>query len=797
MNLLDTVAPTLPTRSLAAAYVDPLRSCHLTRRAAMEASMAWAYEGQDVEPHSTAVENVQIAKVGDRVQHDVFDMCTILPGGLKDGKLSVRLDEDGSERELTAGHFQLVMELDTPSAHSAEQSTTGDDANGTNGKSSGTGSVASMGAAVDGSEPTSAAGGADNDGNAVTDERSANVGNAATAAGNESGMETVNDGTCDTGTADNSTGKQGGHENGSNTDDQALLEAVLAKMEAQVDEFGLYDEGADLVFHKRLVMIDTKGVTSKNGVYIQLGQAVRDRGCGHFFVVTRIYKPLLGYLAEPNGIIEDSEGEAHTSALAKGARMLGQNSRFFSGDRDALIVVMHNPGKIFGGFVWTQANALNLSKMLVTDPPLSDVIDALGADYKAAAETALEEWTAMYHKQLDNSYPGGGTALIDSALKGASNILGILKRKHPKPYLVAKEAAEAKEALEALEEEKAAAKAVKAAATRAAAAAKAAKTKAAKAVKAAKAKEQLEQSKRSAGNDFAQPRRKVKICDDDTDDDDAAADDDGDDDGADNDYVEVVEITEPEAKRQARRQPTCPSVAQPTQQRRAKPAKQQPQQPQQAREAEMPVPPGGAGQFANSWGVHVEQRPPRAGLPGAFDSAEQLRRGSQQLEQPRRDEEHGHHGMGEAYMYANAYGGNEKIFAARPLVHQQHGARDMYQEFQAENIPPEYQQQVPPRQQAAGAQRPPQAYPGVPFGAHAGPTVWAQGHAPMQGHYYHPMMAHQAVAPLRETPQHIPMAAFEARAAWEAQQKADALHMHARFMYFRHKYPGMMRDPDE
>eukprot|EP00965_Chrysotila_dentata_P008525 277334-Pleurochrysis_carterae.AAC.1 len=63
---------------------------------------------------------------------------------------------------------------------------------------------------------------------------------------------------------------------------------------------------------------------------------------------------------------------------------------------------MHNPGKSFGGTVWTHANALNLSKVLDTDPPLSDAIDALGADYKAAAEAVIAEWPATYHKQLDD-----------------------------------------------------------------------------------------------------------------------------------------------------------------------------------------------------------------------------------------------------------------------------------------------------------------------------------------------------------------------------------------------------------
>eukprot|EP00965_Chrysotila_dentata_P058846 1952777-Pleurochrysis_carterae.AAC.1 len=53
-------------------------------------------------------------------------------------------------------------------------------------------------------------------------------------------------------------------------------------------------------------------------------------------------------IAESYGIREDSKGEVHTSLLAKGARMLGQNSDLFSEARDTTVVVLHNPNKLFG-----------------------------------------------------------------------------------------------------------------------------------------------------------------------------------------------------------------------------------------------------------------------------------------------------------------------------------------------------------------------------------------------------------------------------------------------------------------
>eukprot|EP00965_Chrysotila_dentata_P053743 1782887-Pleurochrysis_carterae.AAC.1 len=63
-------------------------------------------------------DNLQLAKIGDRAQHDVLDMCTILPDGIENGKMHVRLDEDGSERQLTVGQFRHVIEADAPPTRS-------------------------------------------------------------------------------------------------------------------------------------------------------------------------------------------------------------------------------------------------------------------------------------------------------------------------------------------------------------------------------------------------------------------------------------------------------------------------------------------------------------------------------------------------------------------------------------------------------------------------------------------------------------------------------------------------------
>lgn len=63
--------------------------------------------------------------------------------------------------------------------------------------------------------------------------------------------------------------------------------------------------------------------------------------------------------------------------------------------------------------------------------------------------------------------------------------------------------------------------------------------------------------------------------------------------------------------------------------------------------------------------------------------------------------------------------------------------------------------------------------------------------------YVNTVNRREHLPPAQTQPVHIPMAAFAARAAWEAQQKADALQTHAKFLYYRHKFPQLMQDPDE
>eukprot|EP00965_Chrysotila_dentata_P255645 6212297-Pleurochrysis_carterae.AAC.1 len=271
--------------------------------------LAWNYKGKEMNVDDPE-DNLQIAKIGERVLHDVFDICTILPAGIKDGKLHVKLDEDGSERQLTVGQFRTVVETDVTPARNCGPSNVG----GANAAANGT-DTSNMGNVLP--QP--------GEGSTGTGDAAGNVepaGDNATGSSGRFNVECsdasaeVGGGYGQGGTNGSAAGTQPQPDNDGGTNDDGaqntqLLQAVLAKMEAQVDEFGLFEEGADLVFHKRLVrllhasrihwvvrhfhvLIDTKGIASKDGSNIQVGKALRDRGCGQFFVVLRVYKPLLG-----------------------------------------------------------------------------------------------------------------------------------------------------------------------------------------------------------------------------------------------------------------------------------------------------------------------------------------------------------------------------------------------------------------------------------------------------------------------------------------------------------------------
>eukprot|EP00965_Chrysotila_dentata_P189355 6173276-Pleurochrysis_carterae.AAC.1 len=235
--------------------------------------LTWEYKGEetnDEEPEG----NLQIAAIGDRVLHDVFDMCTILPAGLKDGKLHVKLDEDNSERQLTVGHFKTVIEADLLPAKKSVPSSDADCASvGANGN----GDTGAVNPVPQPAEPDG------NTGNgAAIKEPGANNEAGDNNGGGQGGGRNGQAGT--QGSGDGTQPHQPSNDGGSGDDNNAaentqLLQAVLAKMETQVDEFGLFEEGADLIFHKRLVMMDVKGIASKDGSSIKVGKAVRDRGC--------------------------------------------------------------------------------------------------------------------------------------------------------------------------------------------------------------------------------------------------------------------------------------------------------------------------------------------------------------------------------------------------------------------------------------------------------------------------------------------------------------------------------------
>eukprot|EP00965_Chrysotila_dentata_P246398 6207140-Pleurochrysis_carterae.AAC.2 len=68
---------------------------------------SWVYKGEDEGAES--IDNLQIANVGAVLKHDVFGLCTLLPmDGVDAGNLKVLVNSDGSERELTSGHFQTT-----------------------------------------------------------------------------------------------------------------------------------------------------------------------------------------------------------------------------------------------------------------------------------------------------------------------------------------------------------------------------------------------------------------------------------------------------------------------------------------------------------------------------------------------------------------------------------------------------------------------------------------------------------------------------------------------------------------
>eukprot|EP00965_Chrysotila_dentata_P133023 4398624-Pleurochrysis_carterae.AAC.1 len=70
-------------------------------------TISWEYDGKHKSPEP--LDNLNIAQYGDIVKHAVFGLCTLLPkDGAGCGNLKVKVHSDGSERELTSGHFQLV-----------------------------------------------------------------------------------------------------------------------------------------------------------------------------------------------------------------------------------------------------------------------------------------------------------------------------------------------------------------------------------------------------------------------------------------------------------------------------------------------------------------------------------------------------------------------------------------------------------------------------------------------------------------------------------------------------------------
>eukprot|EP00965_Chrysotila_dentata_P199547 6179450-Pleurochrysis_carterae.AAC.5 len=171
-------------------------------------------------------------------------MCAILSAGIEGGKVNVRLDEDGSERWLTVGHFHVVFVEGAPPEVGNEQPKSG--------------------------------GGA---GTGVNSTSSASTGNDA----GEQVASAVNTDANDAGAGD----KQGGNNNSDEADANAGGEGGTGGLRTNA-----FEDGAQSASEPN-AMIDTKGVLSQESAKINVGNAVRDRACGQFFVVLRIYTALL------------------------------------------------------------------------------------------------------------------------------------------------------------------------------------------------------------------------------------------------------------------------------------------------------------------------------------------------------------------------------------------------------------------------------------------------------------------------------------------------------------------------
>eukprot|EP00965_Chrysotila_dentata_P090115 2974487-Pleurochrysis_carterae.AAC.1 len=70
--------------------------------------LTWVYEGAERGSVEDDFSNVQLAKAGDVLKHDIFGLCTLLSEPCANpGSLMVMMHADNHIKELTKGHFQL------------------------------------------------------------------------------------------------------------------------------------------------------------------------------------------------------------------------------------------------------------------------------------------------------------------------------------------------------------------------------------------------------------------------------------------------------------------------------------------------------------------------------------------------------------------------------------------------------------------------------------------------------------------------------------------------------------------
>eukprot|EP00965_Chrysotila_dentata_P047622 1579391-Pleurochrysis_carterae.AAC.1 len=79
----------------------------------------WAYEGEDRNSEDES-SNIQFAKAGNTINHDIFDLRTLLPGPWPDGQFKVKVQEDDSIRLLTRCQFQEAAHLGAQNEATAE-----------------------------------------------------------------------------------------------------------------------------------------------------------------------------------------------------------------------------------------------------------------------------------------------------------------------------------------------------------------------------------------------------------------------------------------------------------------------------------------------------------------------------------------------------------------------------------------------------------------------------------------------------------------------------------------------------